>query len=235
MTQIRASLESIAPTVEEAIQKGLDQLNLNKEDVDIQVLDEGKKTIFRFAARQARVKLIVKSDDSFIQHQTDNIKTDGIKSINETDHVVETLESMLDLMGLDVVLHKTVEEQEGDRRPLIKINIDGDDLRFLIGKNSVVLNAFQYLLCLIVSHKENQWVPIQLDIQNYRGRRESQIQKMARRIADQVVETGKRHSLEPMGASERRMVHIALRKNDAVYTESVGEEPNRRIFIYPKK
>ena len=74
-----------------------------------------------------------------------------------------------------------------------------------------------------------------MDVQNYRGRREGEIQKMARLIADQVVETGKRQSLEPMGASERRMVHMALRKNDAVYTESVGEEPNRKIFIYPKK
>ena len=235
MTQIRASLESIAPTVEEAIEKGLEQLNLNREDVDIQILDEGKKTIFRFAARQARVKLFVKSKDTSGASQAEIVKTDRVEAKSETDHVTEILQTILDLMDLDVVLQKSVEEQEGDRRPLIKINLEGDDLSFLIGKNSVVLNAFQYLLCLIVSHKENQWVPIQLDVQNYRGRREKQIQKMAIRIADQVVETGKRHSLEPMGASERRMVHMALRKNNAVYTESVGEEPNRRIYIYPKK
>jgi len=237
MTQIRTSLESIAPTVEEAIEKGLEQLNLNRDDVDIQVLDEGKKTIFRFASRQARVKLIVKPKDTLIAGQTEPelFKINSNEAKHEIDLVTDTLQTMLDLMELDVVLHKTIEEQDGDRRPIIRINIEGDDLRFLIGKNSVVLNAFQYILSLIISHKENQWVPIQLDVQNYRGRREKEIQKMALRIADQVVETGKRHSLEPMGASERRMVHMALRKYNAVYTESVGEEPNRRIYIYPKK
>lgn len=235
MTQKRASLESIAPTVEEAIEKGLEQLNLNREDVDVQILDEGKKTIFRFASRQARVKLLVKSADVELPSHPDIKVINNENEANQETLVVDTLRSIIDYLDIDAKLQTSVEEQDDDRRPVIKINIEGDDLKFLIGKKSEVLNALQYLLSLMVSHKESQWVPIQLDVQNYRGRREGEIQKMARLIADQVVETGKRQSLEPMGASERRMVHMALRKNDAVYTESVGEEPNRKIFIYPKK
>jgi spoIIIJ-associated protein len=235
MTQKRASLESIAPTVEEAIEKGLEQLNLNREDVDVQILDEGKKTIFRFASRQARVKLLVKSADLELPSHPDIKVVNPENEVNQETLVVDTLSSIIDYLDIDAELQTSVEEQDDDRRPVIKINIEGDDLKFLIGKKSEVLNALQYLLSLMVSHKESQWVPIQLDVQNYRGRREGEIQKMARLIADQVVETGKRQSLEPMGASERRMVHMALRKNDAVYTESVGEEPNRKIFIYPKK
>lgn len=235
MTQKRASLESIAPTVEEAIEKGLEQLNLNREDVDVQILDEGKKTIFRFASRQARVKLLVKSADLELPSHPDVKVVNPENEVNQETLVVDTLSSIIDYLDIDAELQTSVEEQDDDRRPVIKINIEGDDLKFLIGKKSEVLNALQYLLSLMVSHKESQWVPIQLDVQNYRGRREGEIQKMARLIADQVVETGKRQSLEPMGASERRMVHMALRKNDAVYTESVGEEPNRKIFIYPKK
>lgn len=235
MTQKRASLESIAPTVEEAIEKGLEQLNLNRKDVDVQILDEGKKTIFRFASRQARVKLLVKSADLELPSHPDIKVVNPENEVNQETLVVDTLSSIIDYLDIDAELQTSVEEQDDDRRPVIKINIEGDDLKFLIGKKSEVLNALQYLLSLMVSHKESQWVPIQLDVQNYRGRREGEIQKMARLIADQVVETGKRQSLEPMGASERRMVHMALRKNDAVYTESVGEEPNRKIFIYPKK
>lgn len=235
MTQKRASLESIAPTVEEAIEKGLEQLNLNREDVDVQILDEGKKTIFRFASRQARVKLLVKSADLELPSHPDIKVVNPENEVNQETLVVDTLSSIIDYLDIDAELQTSFEEQDDDRRPVIKINIEGDDLKFLIGKKSEVLNALQYLLSLMVSHKESQWVPIQLDVQNYRGRREGEIQKMARLIADQVVETGKRQSLEPMGASERRMVHMALRKNDAVYTESVGEEPNRKIFIYPKK
>lgn len=235
MTQKRASLESIAPTVEEAIEKGLEQLNLNREDVDVQILDEGKKTIFRFASRQARVKLLVKSADLELPSHPDIKVVNPENEVNQETLVVDTLSSIIDYLDIDAELQTSVEEQDDDRRPVIKINIEGDDLKFLIGKKSEVLNALQYLLSLMVSHKESQWVPIQLDVQNYRGRREGEIQKMARLIADQVVETGKRQSLEPMGASERRMVHMALRKDDAVYTESVGEEPNRKIFIYPKK
>lgn len=235
MTQNRTSLESIAPTVDEAIEKGLEQLNLSRDDVDVQVLDEGKKTIFRFAARQARVKLIVKSETSPFEPEPELESMPVNQEVSQENLIKETLQHMLDLMEVDADLHTTIEDQEDNRKPLTKINIEGDDLRFLIGKRSEVLSAFQYLLSLMVSHRENEWVPIQLDIQNYRGRREQEIQKMARRMASQVAETGKRQALEPMGASERRMVHMALRKNTEVYTESVGEEPNRKIFIYPKK
>lgn len=235
MTQIRASLESIAPTVEEAIEKGLEQLNLTRDDVDVQVLDEGKKTIFRFASRQARVKLIVKPDTVGFAAPEESIVLDESSENGQESLVEDTLRHILDLLEVDADLDMSIEDQEDGRKPLIKINIEGDDLRFLIGKRSEVLSAFQYLLSLIVSHRENEWVPIQLDVQNYRGRREQEIQKMARRMASQVAETGKRQTLEPMGASERRMVHMALRKNTEVYTESVGEEPNRKIYIYPKK
>ncbi len=143
---------------------------------------------------------------------------------------------IFDIIKLDVELETTIEDQEDGRiPPVTKINIEGDNLKFLVGRKAEVLNSLQYILSLIASHKENQWVPVQLDIQNYRGKREKAIQKMARRMAEQVIETGKRQSLEPMGPSERRMVHIALRKNDQVYTESVGEEPYRKIVIYPKR
>ena len=73
-----------------------------------------------------------------------------------------------------------------------------------------------------------------IDVQGYRERRERQLRQMSLRMADQVVKTGRRISLEPMSATERRIIHLALRDNKDIMTESIGEEPNRKVVIYPK-
>ena len=122
---------------------------------------------------------------------------------------------------------------EDDDREYYRVEIEGDDLSLLIGRRAETLNAIQYMVSLIVTHHFGNWIRIQVDIQNYRSRRELELQKLARRMADQVISTGRKQMLEPMPANERRIVHIELRKRDDVYTESVGEEPNRKIFIYP--
>ncbi|NLC30206.1 MAG: hypothetical protein GX773_07070 [Chloroflexi bacterium] len=85
----------------------------------------------------------------------------------------------------------------------------------------------------MVSHEFGRWIPIQVDIQNYRSRREKELQKLARRIADQVVSTGRKQTLEPMPANERRIIHIELRRRNDVYTESIGEDPYRKVYVYP--
>ncbi len=79
-----------------------------------------------------------------------------------------------------------------------------------------------------------EWVPLMVDVQGYRYRRERQLRQLARRIADQVVQTGRRQVLEPMPANERRIIHLELRYHPFVTTESTGEEPNRRATIYLK-
>ena len=89
------------------------------------------------------------------------------------------------------------------------------------------------MISLMISHEFNRWIPIQVDIQNYRSRREKELQKLARRMADQVVSTGRKQTLEPMPANERRIIHIELRKRDDVFTESVGEDPYRKVYIHP--
>ncbi len=235
MTQIRASLESIAPTVDEAIEKGLEQLNLNREDVEVQVLDEGKKTIFRFATRQARVKLIVKSKlDNLVEEVKNQSQTQSNENVS-SKFIVDTLQHMLDLMEVKAEIECEIVEEDSDRTPLTKLNLEGEDLRFLIGRKSEVLNSFQYLLSIIASHNENHWVPIHLDIYNSRGKREMELKNIAFRIADQVVETGKRQSLEPLPINERRFIHKILSKHPHVYTRSLGKEPRRKIYIYPKQ
>jgi spoIIIJ-associated protein len=118
---------------------------------------------------------------------------------------------------------------------LVMVEVRGDDLSILIGRRSETLNALQYIASLIVSKELDRWVPMSIDVQGYRARRERQLRILARRMADQAVHTGRRQSLEPMPANERRLVHLELRDHPDVYTESVGEEPNRKVNILLKK
>ncbi|HAL73604.1 MAG TPA: hypothetical protein DCM45_00755 [Clostridiales bacterium] len=258
----RMTLEVIAPTIEEAIEKGLDQLGLKIDDVEVEVLDEGKRNLFHFAARQARIKLTVKSPDIVINEiisdedievseEIDDDKVDFSSAIETKEEenldtsyqdvglntvktrVQEIVKELLQLMKTYAVATVELKESEDDDTQYISVEIEGDDLSFLIGRHAETLNAIQYMISLMVSHEFNRWIPIQVDIQNYRSRREKELQKLARRMADQVVATGRKQTLEPMPANERRIIHIELRKRDDVFTESVGEDPYRKVYIHP--
>lgn len=264
MTKNKTTLEVVAPTVEEAIEKGLEQLGVEEKDVEVEVLDEGKRNLFRFASKQARIKLtVLDSSDSSNQDAYDELEEEIIPLEEEEEedlnfeemleaemnsNIIEQVD--LEKTDIEIVVKDTVSEllekmdvqagvkvekvyQAEEDREIIYVNIEGSDLSFLIGRRAETLNALQYITSLMVNKKVNQWIPLQLDIQNFRHRREIELQKLARRMADQVVSTGRRQCLEPMPPNERRIVHIELRKYDLVYTESIGEEPNRKICIYP--
>ena len=253
----RMTLEVIAPTVEEAIVKGLDQLGLGHDDVEVEVLDEGKRNLFRFAARQARIKLTVKSNFPVIREsdkalpgdleedndllepiiedadEQESYADDDLDYSNVKIFIQNAVKQLLKLMNTYAIATVELKTSEDDNRKYFSVDIEGDDLSFLIGRRAETLNAIQYMVSLMVSHEYSRWIPIQVDIQNYRSRRERELQKLARRMADQVASTGRRQTLEPMPANERRIIHIELRKRDDVFTESIGEDPNRKVFIHP--
>ena len=252
MTEDKAVIFS-ANSIEEAIEKGLESLGLNRIQVDIEILDEGNKGLFGLGSRKAQVSIkpslsvfdIVAEQDGIIGvnnvvHQKvpeeNPVETEGFADNFEADAETEalarqTLEDLLDQMGVQASVSAETLIPEGEEKPVVAINIEGDDLSFLIGRRSETLNAIQYIASLIASKKAGSWVQIQLDVQNYRARRVTELQKLARRMADQVVATGKKLYLEPMPANERRIVHMELRKNDKVRSESFGEEPHRKVGI----
>jgi spoIIIJ-associated protein len=104
----------------------------------------------------------------------------------------------------------------------------------LIGRKGERLSALQHLVNLMLSRKMGEWTRVLVDVEDYRGRRERQLNDLALRAAGRVAETGKMLQLEPMPALERRWIHIALREHPDVLTQSVGEEPNRRIVVLPR-
>jgi spoIIIJ-associated protein len=230
----RATLEKIAPTVEEAITEGLAELGLTKDFVDVVVLDSGSRGLLGIGGRQARVRLSVKAipgQESEISQVLPEPGEDEEILLLARKIVLEILDKMT--VSASVEAHFGQMEEEGER-PIL-INISGTDLGILIGRHAEILNALQYLVNLIISKQLDHWVQVVVDVEGFRARREQQLRQLARRIADQVAKTGRRQSLEPMPANERRFIHLELRDHPDVITQSAGEDPGRKVTIIPKQ
>jgi spoIIIJ-associated protein len=151
--------------------------------------------------------------------------------LDRTEAVVSKLLHMLKLEA-QVSAHYGAAERD-DRRN-INVDIRGNDLSVLIGRRTETLSAFQYVAALIIGKETGQFVQLTVDVEGYRSRRERQLVQMAKRMAEQVAKSGRRQTLEPMPADERRIIHIALREHPDVRTESTGEDPYRKVMILPK-
>jgi spoIIIJ-associated protein len=150
------------------------------------------------------------------------------------DKTEATISKLLFHMGLEAQVSAHYGEPREDRRPIM-VDIRGSDLGILIGRRGETLDAFQYIASLMVGKETEQFVHLVVDVEGHRDRRERQLRQLAQRMAEQVLKTGRRLTLEPMRAAERRIIHIELRDHPAVTTESVGEEPYRKITILPKE
>jgi len=237
----RATLEVIAPTVEEAVQKGVEELGLRQEDVEVEVIDEGAKGLFGLKGRQVRVKLTVKGGEtpkSAAAVESDAAPT-TLGDMDETiENVIsiakETVMELLEKMDIQAEVSAYLGESEaGDREPPIIVEIAGNDLSILIGRKAETLNALQFITRMIVGKEVGQSAHILVDVEGYRARREQSLRRLARQMAEQAVKSGRKQILEPMPPNERRVIHIELRDNPEVETESVDQEPRRKVVISP--
>jgi spoIIIJ-associated protein len=260
MSKERTTLEVIAPSVDEAIEKGLSDLGLTREDVEVEILDAGSRGLFGLGSRQARIRLSIKTRSNQDRAATER-RVRSVEAVHSAvaapaaarveEHEEETFpeeeeydlrvarETVSELLEkMRVRARVTVRYGEAgelkDTRPIL-VEIHGNDLSILIGRRSETLNALQYIASLIVGKELERWVPLMIDVEGYRQRRERQLRQLARRMADQAIHTGRRQILEPMPANERRLIHLELRDHPNVTTESIGEEPNRKVTILPKK
>jgi spoIIIJ-associated protein len=144
----------------------------------------------------------------------------------------EILENLMRLMEFEVAVE--IRAGETSRLNVIGEGDEKEALGALIGRKGERLSALQHLVNLMLSRRMGDWTRVLVDVEDYRGRRERQLVEIARRAAERVGETGKMLQLEPMSALERRWIHIALRDNADVATQSIGEEPNRRVIVLPR-
>jgi spoIIIJ-associated protein len=161
-----------------------------------------------------------------------------VESHPDHDELLDKAEAIISKLIHHMGLRAQVSAHYGDddqpERRSIYVDIRGDDLSSLIGRRAETLISFQHVASLMIGKEIQQWVQLIVDVEGYRSRREKQLQQLARRMAEQVIKTGRKATLEPMPSSERRVIHIELRGHPAVMTESVGEEPHRKIVIMPK-
>lgn len=250
MNDHKTSLEVMAHTVEEAIERGLDQLGLPRDAVEVEVIDEGQGGFLGIGNRQVRVRLsfenqsqaqdIQKAPQQGTQKEIiDDLPEEFEDEFEEAMLRAERLvKQLLQTMRISAKVSSRVLEPEDEHdKPMVLVEITGNDLSILIGRKAETLNSLQYLTSLIINQQMGSWMPLMIDVQGYRFRRERQLRQLARRMADQAVATGRKQVLEPMPANERRLIHLELRYHPFVTTESVGEEPSRKatIFLKPKE
>src|SRR5512143_1899324 len=150
------------------------------------------------------------------------------------DKTEATISKLLFHMGLEAQVSAHYGEMHDDKQPIM-VDVRGSDLGVLIGRRGETLDSFQYIAALMVGKETGQFVRLVGDVEGHRDRRERQLRQLAQRMAEQVLKTGRKLTLEPMRASERRIIHLELRDHPAVMTESVGEEPHRKVTIIPKE
>jgi spoIIIJ-associated protein len=218
------NLEVSAKTVEEAIERGLQQLGLTREQVETVVLNKGRSGFLGMGVEEAVVRLTPLQP---AQEESD------LPSAAKA-----ALEEILRRMKLKthVELRTDVQQEDGESGiPPIALEVNGEDLGILIGRRGETLAALQYILRLIVAHQEKARVPLTVDVEGYKQRRYGSLRELALRMAQQAVSTRQSRTLEPMPADERRIVHLALSVNPDVVTQSVGEGELRKVVIMPRK
>ncbi len=235
MSDPAQSIDVTAPTLEEAIEDGLAQLGLNRNDVIIEIIEEGSKGVLGMGVRNAVVRLTALRPP--VQAEQPK-SSESLPQTTEEDVAIarEVLEELLTQMKIDAAVstrQADASDDEDEESPWI-LDIQGGDLGVLIGRRGETLNALQYITRLIVSRELQRRVNIVLDVEGYKLRREASLQRLARNMAEQARKLGRVMSLEPMPPNERRIIHITLRDDKTVRTESVGMGNRRKVTIIPE-
>ena len=299
-----------AKTVEECVNKALDKLQANRNEVNIEVIDEPKQGFLGlFGAKDAVVRVSLKDDvkekgtDDFVKNIlnsdsnsveteqkedtkviedkkiVEEVKTEPTEADNEeiVEESVETVESeeVTEVAEAEEAVKSEETEEEQDNEPdvtidrndelfitsknflkqmiedmgidcdiesrtegnMIKFNIlcsQESDIGIIIGKRGETLDSLQYIVNLVTNRNSDTYIRVILDCNQYRSKRERSLQKLARRLADKAVQTGRDIKLEPMNPYERRIIHTYLQNDEKVNTFSQGNEPNRRVIIKRK-
>lgn len=220
-------------TTTEAIDKGLKELKVSKNKVDIKILEtEEKRSFFSILTpRVVKVEMTLKENEETNKKSDDliekNIEFNKDDILNKIDIFIKDFIKFLPKNEITYNL-----KYDDDN---IVIDIDGEDTGYLIGYRGEVLNSLQNILSNIANKDIKGKIRVQLNIGGYREKRKKDLENLADKIAKNVVKTRKSISIEPMSAYERKIIHLRLQDNEKVSTHSVGEEPYRKIVVSLKK
>ena len=241
-------------TVEEAIQKGLMALKLTRDDVEVNVIEVGKKGFLGIGKKEAKVSMqptVSEEITEAVQETVEEIISEEApviteieveSSIHELNKPLEDLDDESALMELALYLTAISKELNApalvrmERKDgLIIMHLDTQKQGILIGKHGKILNALQYLAQVFIHRAAANKVSVVVNVGDYREKRQAILQRLAERTAEKVKQTGRPVFLEPMPAFERKQIHSVLSKKDYVKTHSEGDEPYRYLVVEPEK
>lgn len=222
-------------TSTEAIEKGLKELKVSKNKVDIKILEQEDKRSFFSILTPRVVKVEMKLKEEVQEDYKNVVKQEKVEKAEKKEVVDKTeaiknirkfLDEFISKLPNDNLTYNIEEEKD-----VIKINIDGSNTGYLIGYRGEVLNSIQTVITNVASKSSKERVKVSLNIGGFREKREKDLQTLATKIAGTVIKTRKEIILEPMSAYERKIIHTKLQENDKVKTYSIGEEPYRKVVV----
>lgn len=220
------SVISEGKTTSEAIEKGLKQINLPKELVEIKVIEENKKSFFDILAPKI-VKVEIKEKEARKPEEFEIETTEEELEKAKTD-IEKFLNEFLKNLPEDTKYELSIKDK------CIYVSITGSKIGNLIGYRGEALYALENILKAIANKTSENKVIVRLDIEGYKEKRIKTLEDFAKRKAQIVEKTGKTIILEPMQAYERKIIHSFIQNNPNVETRSIGQEPHRKIVISKK-
>ena len=196
-----------AKTVNDAITEACKALGVTSDKLDYKVVEEGSNGFLGIGAKDAVIEAAVKNSVS-------DIASDFLKDVFAA-------------MNMTVVVDVKYNADDNE----MNIDLSGDDMGVLIGKRGQTLDSLQYLVSLVVNKGNEDYIRVKVDTENYRERRKSTLENLAKNMAYKVKRTRRPLHLEPMNPYERRIIHSALQNDKFVTTHSEGEEPYRHVVI----
>jgi len=199
-------IEKTGRTVEEAVESALRELDLGRDQVEVEVVEEPQKGLFGLlGAREAKVRVR--------------------PAQRKARFAAEFLEQLTKAMGLQVDISWS--ESDG----YVRVSLQGENLGLLIGRRGQTLDALQFLVNVAAARVSAERKKVLLDVAGYRERREDTLRRLALRLGEKVKRTGRKVVLEPMNAHERKIIHLTLQGVDGVTTRSEGRDPYRKVVI----
>ena len=219
-------------TSTQAIEKGLKELGISREEAEIEILEnEEKRSFFSILEpRTVKVKITKKEKKEVIKNQKAKKQIDNKTAEICKEKIEKFLSDFFKSQNYGKIEYKVYYDKF-----YIYVDIEGNNTNYLIGYRGEVLNSLQTILNCIIRSENIDKIKVILNVSGYKEKRKKSLEELAEKISKTVIRTQKRVILEPMPAYERKIIHSKLQDNPKVATESIGEEPNRKVVIFLKK
>ena len=225
-----------ARTVEEAIELALKELDVDRDEAEVEILSRGKTGFLGIGSEAARVRARKLSSGGIASgtntEATATVGTAPPAGDTAAGAATAVVGRILEAAGVNVTRTLRAAKDPETGGPII--DLAGEDSGLLIGRRGQTLQALQFLVNMIV-RKDFEGVRVMLDVENYRQRRENSLRDMATNVAARVAQTNRSITLEPMPPPDRRIIHTTLTDHPGVCTESTGEGEGRKVMIMPKR